>query len=219
MRVVFFLSLLVSFALHAADEAPLLAREPDGWIDLTPPKDFAGWKRVPLDPFPDKPVWTLSDDGKTLHVDGIGAKEMLLTEKEFGDGTFHVEWRFLKERPGQKMYNGGVYVRTQDNQNWVQAQAARTPKPPSSGDIFSEFQKDGVKERREIIQAANTNREKPVEEWNTMELVCKGPEVALWFNGAVTVVWKDCPFKKGRLGFQAEFAPMEIRNIKFKPAK
>lgn len=219
MRAVLLAFVFVAVCASAAEEQPLLAREPEGWIDLTPPKDFAGWKRLPLDPFPEKPVWTLSADGKTLQCDGIGAKEMLLTEKEFGDGTFHAEWRFLKEKPGQKMYNGGLYVRTLDNKNWVQAQTARSPKPPASGDLFSEFQKDDVKERREVLQAKESNREKPVEEWNTMEITCKGKEVSLWLNGAVTVVWKDCPFEKGRLGFQAEFAPIEFRNIKFKPAK
>lgn len=64
MRAVLLAFVFVAVCAHGAEEQPLLVREPEGWIDLTPPKDFAGWKRVPLDPFPEKPVWTLSADGK-----------------------------------------------------------------------------------------------------------------------------------------------------------
>src|SRR5262245_13920879 len=65
-----------------------------GWENLLPPAGLQGFKRVPLDPLADKPVWQVRSDG-SLFIDGVGAKEMLLSEREFGDGVLHVEWRFL----------------------------------------------------------------------------------------------------------------------------
>lgn len=213
---VLFCLLAIGANLLAVESQSRREREPDGWTDVMPPKDFAGWKRVPLEPLAKETVWRHSEDGKTLIVDGFSAKEMLLSDKQFGDGTFHVQWRILKEKPGQKMLNGGVYVRTLDNANWVQAQTAYTGgKPPRNGDLFSEYMQDGKKERRETLSIL-PQREKPVEEWNTYEITCKGREVALWVNGAETARWKDCPMEKGSLGFQAEYAVLEIRAAWFK---
>lgn len=207
-------------SLFAAEETKsLLEREPDGWIEMLPPKDLAGWHRAELDPLSKDNVWHYAEDGKTFVVDGFNAKEMLLTDAQFTDGTFHVEWRLLKEKPNQKMLNGGVYVRTLDGKNWVQAQTAYTGgKTPRNGDLFSEYQEAGAKKRSETL-STGASREKPLEEWNTYELTCKGKEISLWVNGAVTATWTDCPIAKGSLGFQAEFAPYEIRVAKFKPAK
>lgn len=207
-------------SLFAADEEKsLLERQPDGWVDMLPPKDLAGWHRAELDPLSKDNVWHYAEDGKTFVIDGFNAKEMLLTDKHFGDGTFHVEWRLLKEKPGQKMLNGGIYVRSLDNQNWVQAQTAYTGgKTPRNGDLFSEFMEAGKKKRVETL-SKDANREKPLEEWNTYELHCSGRQVSLWVNGAITATWTDCPIEKGSFGFQAEWAAYEIRVAKFKPVQ
>lgn len=219
------LCVLVSWCLTntstiAAEESKsLLERQPDGWVNLMPPKDLAGWHRAELDPLSKDNVWHYAEDGKTFIVDGFNAKEMLLTDAHYGDGTFHVEWRLLKEKPGQKMLNGGIYVRTLDGKNWVQAQTAYTGgKPPRNGDLFCEFMEGKEKKRVETLNKGDT-REKPVEEWNTYEIYCSGRTVSLWVNGAVTSEWTDCPIEKGSLGFQAEWAVYEIRVAKFKPAK
>lgn len=206
-------------ATSAEETKSLLERQPDGWIDLMPPKDLAGWHRAELDPLSKDNVWHYAEDGKTFVVDGFNAKEMLLTDAHYGDGTFHVEWRLLKEKPGQKMLNGGIYVRSLDGKNWVQAQTAYTGgKPPRNGDLFSEFMEGKEKKRVETLSKGDT-REKPVEEWNTYEIHCSGRQISLWVNGAVTCTWTDCPIEKGSLGFQAEWAVYEIRVARFKPAK
>ena len=91
------------------------------WQDLFPGKDLAGWKRVPLAPdtkLNEKNAWSIDAKNKVLLCDGVGVKEMLLYDKEFGDGVFHVEWRFRKVE-GDPVYNSGIYVRSKsDGLTW-----------------------------------------------------------------------------------------------------
>jgi hypothetical protein len=186
-----------------------------GWIDLMPGKDLKGWKRVPIDPLAAKAVWSVSGDGKLLLVDGVDAKEMLLYEKEFGDGVFHVEWRFRKQEGAKPVYNGGAYVRTSmDGKAWIQAQVAHQEKPPVVGDLFAAV--PGQSARVDVLQKG-PDRSRPPGEWNAFDLTCKGKSIALAVNGHVTAEWTDCPMARGHVGLQAEFAFFEVRSLRFKP--
>ena len=59
-------------------------------------------------------------------------------------------------------------------------------------------------------------RVKPAGEWNTCELTCKGRNVTLWVNGAVTNEWKSCQVPRGYAGLEAEGCAFEFRNVKVK---
>lgn len=198
---------------------PVQAQE-KGWIDLMPGKDFAGWKRVPLPP-DERPgaknPWSHAAGGKVLLCDGVDVKEMLLTDKEFGDGTFHVEWRF---RPSKDRtdYNGGVYVRSRDGRVWVQVQVAHPEKPPRLGDIFADLPVMG-KTARIVVEGTGPAAAKPVGQWNVYDIDCRGNTIAVRVNGKPTTVWKDCPLPRGRLGLQAEFFFLEFRELRFRPAE
>jgi hypothetical protein len=184
-------------------------------IDLLPAKDLKGWTRVPIKPLAEKAVWTVSEDGKTLVVDGVGAVEMLLFDQEFGDGTFHVEWRWRKHEDPKGVYNGGIYVRTAaDGKTWVQAQVARAEKAPVVGDLMGMI--PGDEKRQDHFQKGPTP-ENPLGEWNSYDITCKGPTISLSVNGKPTAVWENCPLLKGRVGIQAEFAVIEVRAVRFKP--
>src|SRR5262245_39968323 len=76
-----------------------LETDATGWIDLLPGKDLDGWKRVSIPPkskLKDKNPWSVDLENKLLICDGVGIHEMLLYDKELGDGIFHVEWKFKK---------------------------------------------------------------------------------------------------------------------------
>src|SRR5262245_19432386 len=71
---------------EATSAATAEAPAADGWQDLLPPADLHGFQRVAIDPgvpVASKPVWQARPDG-SLFVDGAGAKEMLLSERELG---------------------------------------------------------------------------------------------------------------------------------------
>lgn len=186
-----------------------------GELDLFPDKDLKGWTRVPIKPLAEKKVFALSEDGKTLVVDGVGATEMLLHEREFGDGTLRVEWRWREHTDPKGVYNGGIYVRTTDAKSWVQAQVARGDKPPLVGDLMGMV--PGNETRQDHFQRASAIPERPLGEWNVYEITCAGPRISLSVNGTPTAVWENCPLLKGRVGIQAEFAVIEVRAIRFTP--
>jgi hypothetical protein len=207
----------------AADSQPTsgksaLEQDPNGWTDLLPGKDLKSWKRVPIPPdekLNAKNPWSLADDGRTLHCDGVGVKEMLLQEHARGDGIFHVEWRFQKVA-AQTGYNSGVYVRTAaDGTVWHQAQVAHLDKPPLLGDLFGETRVDGQVKHFQVLGQGH-KLARPPGEWNTYEITCKGKTITVRVNGAVATTWDDCRVPRGHVGLQAEFFVIAFRNLKFK---
>lgn len=184
---------------------------PKSFESLMPDAKLTGFRRVPLDPLADKTVWQVKDG--VLIIDGVGAKEMLLTEREFGDGVLRVEWRFRPAEGASPVYNGGVYVRTPlDGKSWVQLQVAHVDKPPVVGDLIAQV--PGSTERVNVFQAG-LSPERPIGEWNTYEVSALGKAVELTVNGQRTVVWPDCPMPSGHVGLQAEGAVIEVRKLEF----
>jgi hypothetical protein len=211
--------LAVMGLVGTAARGPVAAGE-EGWIDLTPGKDLEGWKRVIIPPdkkLADKDPWKMAAAGKTLLCDGTpDIKEMLQYEKVFGDGTFHVEWRFRKVE-GDPEYNSGIYVRTAgDARHWLQAQVAATKKPPHYADLF--FDKDGDGKPDGVIRGTGAEHVKAPGLWNAYDITCRGKNVTVQVNGEAATSWDACPFPKGHVALQAEFFFIEFRNLRFKPS-
>ena len=178
---------------------------PKSFENLMPDAKLTGFRRVPLDPLAEKSVWQVKDG--VLVIDGVGAKEMLLTEREFSDGVLRVEWRFRPAEGASPVYNGGVYVRTPlDGKSWVQLQVAHVDKPPVVGDLIAQV--PASTERINVFQAG-ASPAKPIGEWNAYEVSALGKAVEL------TVVWPDCPMPSGHVGLQAEGAVIEVRKLEF----
>lgn len=188
------------------------------WENLLPSATLEGFRRVPIDPLASKTVWQVRPDG-VLFIDGAGAKEMLLSERELGDGRLQIEWRFLPAQPATPdaapVYNGGVYVRTPlDGKSWVQLQVARAEKPPVVGDLIAQV--PGKTERIDVFQTAAT--EAPaIGDWVRYDVTLKGPRIELRVDGREAIVWADCPMLTGHVGLQAEGAAIEVRRFAFQP--
>jgi hypothetical protein len=198
----------------------------DGWEDLLPPATLQGFARVPLDPLAEKRVWQVRSDG-SLFIDGVGAKEMLLSERELGDGSLHVEWRFLPPAAAAPVeaaaapasatpvYNGGVYVRTAlDGKSWVQLQVSHADKPPIVGDLIAQV--PGQAERVDVLQT-QPSAAAPIGEWNTYDVTLRGPRIELSVNGKPAAVWTACPLATGHVGLQAEGSAIEVRAFRYRP--
>jgi Domain of Unknown Function (DUF1080) len=214
--------LAACFLLVPPGEGQQTAREPaEGKIDLLPGKDLKGWRRVPLAPdtkLNPKNPWSMDPDGKILICDGAGVMEMLLFEKEFTDGVFHVEWRFRKVE-GKDDYNSGVYVRgSLDGKVWHQSQVAQSPKPPRYADLFGATLKD-EKPVTFLVEGQGWKLARPPGEWNTYDITCRGPRVVVAVNGKEATTWNDCQVARGHVGLQAEFFYIEFRNLCFTPLK
>ena len=195
-----------------------LETDPKGWIDLLAGKDLKEWKRVPIPPggkLNKRNPWSI--DAKTGHLicDGVGIHEMLLYDRAFGDGIFHVEWRFKKVE-GKKGYNSGVYVRNSaDGKVWHQAQVGSK----NVGHIFGKTLKGGKLVGIPGNRKPGPQRGKEAGEWNTFEIACKGKTITLWVNGAVTAEWASCEVPRGYPGLEAEGWWIEFKNVKFKESR
>jgi hypothetical protein len=207
----------IALAADPAESPSALEKDPAGWTDLLPGEDLAGWKRVPIPPgnkLNAKNPWKVDAGRKVLVCDGAGVHEMLLNDRELADGTFHAEWRFEKVE-GKKGYNSGVYARNSaDGKVWHQAQVGDR----NVGFVFGDTLADG-KPKRVRVGGQGAQRGKPVGEWNTYEITCRGRMMTLWINGAVTAAWDDCQVPKGHVGVEAEGWTIEFRNLKFKEVR
>jgi dienelactone hydrolase len=203
----------------ADDDAAVSAldRDPNGWIDLLAqagPK-LEGWVRGPvpaegnLNPHSQ---WSLDPATGHLICEGNGGHEWLRWDHELSDLIYHVEWRFTPVS-GKKGYNSGVYARNSaDAKIWHQAQTG----DGSGGYIFGNTQVGGVAKRLNLSKRGEASRVKLAGEWNTFEITCRGKEMTLWVNGAMTTRWHECEVPRGYVGLEAEGWRIEFRNVKLK---
>ena len=208
----------VPVMLAADGERSKSALESDaqGWQDIMPGADLAGWYRVPVPPNGTlgRNQWRVDASGKTLVCDGDGGHDMLLTKKEYGDAVFHFEFRYTRIE-GKTGYNSGAYVRnSQDGALWHQAQFGDA----KDGFLFGETRTaDGGSKFFSTQKDVQESRVKPAGEWNVVEVTARGKTLALWVNGAVTCRFDNCGAPQGRVGLEGEGYRIEFRNLKVKP--
>jgi len=189
----------------------LLETEPDGWTDVQPKADLAGWVRGPWPATVTLGPQQWSVDPATGHLvcDGKGGHEWLRLDRPTADAAFHVEWRFSPVEGADK-YNSGVLARAApDLSAWHQAQVGL-----KGGFLFGVTPVEGVSKRLAQEPAAARVRT-AAGEWNAYELVARGRRLTLWVNGAVTSeIAVDVPL--GHFGLEAEGWRIEFRNLKLK---
>lgn len=71
------------------------------------------------------------------------------------------------------------------------------------------------KERR-IINLTDGS-EKPLGQWNRMEIECLGNSIKVWVNGDMVNYGTNCTAKKGQIALQAEGAEVEFRKVVLTP--
>jgi hypothetical protein len=209
---------LLAPAPDAGSETSALERTPEGWTDLLAGSkpDLKGWTRGPIPPggkLSDETQWSLDSATGLLVCEGNRGHEWLRWDKELSDFIYHVEWRFIPVE-GKKGYNSGIYVRNSaDAKVWHQAQTGNG----SGGFLFGDTLIDGQIKRVNLSKEVRSQRVKPAGEWNTFEITCKGTDLILWVNGAVTCEWHACQVPMGYVGLEAEGWRIEFRNVKVKP--
>jgi hypothetical protein len=211
-------ALVAAFGGSIQDTAPsALEKDPSGWIDTlaatgTP---LEGWTREPLPPggkLNGESQWSLEKTTGHLVCQGDRGHEWLRFDQVLTDFVLHVEWRFTPIS-GKKGYNSGVYVRnSSDARMWHQAQCGDA----SGGYLFGESMFSYSVKPFNLRKERTRQMVKPAGQWNTYELTCKGRNVSLWVNGAVTNLWHGCEAPRGYVGLEAEGWRIEFRNVKVK---
>lgn len=192
-------------------------------------KDLTGWHvDVPeADKNPNVRPSFITRDGKLVSMGKPGGH--LITDAEYSDYKLVVEYRFVKEagncgvlvhaskpRELYGMFPKSIEVQMMSGNAgdfWCIGENIEVPemekrRPRKEGQAFG----GGPKDARRIINLTD-NSEKPLGEWNTMEIECKGDEVKVHVNGDLVNHGSKSTATKGKIALQAEGVEVEFRKV------
>lgn len=211
------LAVLVLAAVGRADD-------PAGWTKLFNGKDLTGWKTF-LDPKakadPAK-IWTVKDG--VLICEG-SVNGYIITEKDYSDYVLRLDWRW-----GDKMTRGrnsGVFVHVSGpDKIWPKGVEAQLFSG-SAGDFWLvdgfkltvDKSRQDPKQARHFFRTVKEGVEKPIGEWNTYEITCKGDTIKLVVNGKAVNEGTNAEATSGKVLLQSEGAEIHFRNVQIKSLK
>lgn len=209
-------ALLIGVA--TADESLLTTQGEDG--------ELAGWKCfLEGAGTPAGAVWRLEGDG--LLVCKGTPNGYLYTGKSYADFVLALEWRWP---PGGKAGKGGVLIRMSgENQIWPCSLEAQL-NAGAAGDFWAlgGFDIGGPQERVKVVPhprfglLKNLPRlrgtEKPVGEWNAMEVLAKGGVVIIRLNGEEVNRTEAAASTPGPILLTSEGTEIQFRNIRIRAA-
>lgn len=184
-------------------------------IQLFNGKDLSGWTPV-LDQKGADPAKTWSVADGLLKCTGKPAG-YIKTDKEFGDYVLTLQWRWP---PGTAGGNNGVLVHASTPRAlgiWPKSIEVQLFKG-NAGDLWvigTDLDVPDEATRKEGRRHKNLtdNSEKPVGEWNRLEITCKGDTIRVKVNDDLVNEATNCTVTKGAICLQSEGAPIEFRNI------
>lgn len=203
------LSVLAALALSGGVASAAESR------DLFPGGGLAGWEFTGS---PATDIATLC----TVRADGVIAATgqpvgFIATTVTHRNYRLHAEWRW----PG-KPGNGGVLVHISSgpkDRAWplcfqVQTKhAAAGDLLPMAGAAFAEPLTSAPGAAPAIKAHAAPDSEKPAGEWNTCDITCRGDTIEVVVNGVLQNRVTGASLQAGKIGFQFEGTPFELRRV------
>lgn len=223
-------SVLAALSLMLACAPRITAAEPVALFNGT---NLNGWHAdVPAaDNQPDiRPSFIVRDG---LLVSRGKPEGHLITDREFADYRLVVEYRFPNKggncgvlvhasRPRalygmfpqsievQLMHqNAGDFWCIQEN---IEVPDMEKRRPRNKDQAFG----GGPEDARRILNLTD-HSEKPLGEWNKLEVECAGREIKVWVNGDLVNHGVNCTAAKGRIAVQAEGTEVEFRKLELTP--
>lgn len=179
--------------------------------------DLTGWEFVATPATDIRAVCRVQPDG----VIALAGKPVgyLATTASHAGYRLHVEWRW----PGPPG-NGGVLVHISSgpkDRAWPLCFQVQTKHKsvgdllPMAGATFAEPLAADQKTPQRPHAAADS--EKPAGEWNVCDITCRGDTIEVTVNGVAQNRVTGCSVTGGRVGFQFEGTPYELRNVLIRP--
>lgn len=210
------LAFLVALLVPAC--AVLGAQPPARSVALFDGKDLHGWSYL-TPSHADIATVCRVEPGGVVAVRGKPVGYLLADGGAYRDFRLHVEWRWTTPNPRN---NSGVLVDIAsgpiDRKTWpiclqVQMKTRRAGDLlPMAGFTFAELPPGAKQTDRQ-----KPCSEKPVGQWNSCDVVCRGDTVECWING----VWQNRATRvsaaSGGIGLQLEGYPYELRNVVLAP--
>nr|WP_229223503.1 DUF1080 domain-containing protein [Duganella sp. sic0402] len=188
-------------------------------VDLFNGRDFSGWELQTT------PSASIVDAFRVL-PDGVIASTgapsgFLATTQQYRNYTLHVEWRWTG-KPG----NGGVLLHISPGEFdrvWPVSLQVQT-KNGSAGDLlpmaagsFAEPLTSAPGAATRIKAHTAPDSEKAVGEWNSCDIVSRDGTVEVTVNGVLQNRVTHVAPASGRIGFQLEGTPYELRRVALTP--
>ncbi|WP_020470967.1 3-keto-disaccharide hydrolase [Zavarzinella formosa] len=211
MKRLSLIALLAVLPLVSAEE-PAAPKPPEGFTALFNGKDTTGWKTTG-----NEKVW--GAEKGVIYVEK-GGGGYLMTEAEYGDFEFTADYKLSKgansgialraPMKGDPAYVG-MEIQLIDDEGWP----GKLAEWQHTGSIYN-------------VVSAKKQANKPIGEWNTIKITCKGPKVTVILNGETLVDANLDEFKdkvdimkkhpglantKGHLGFQSYNTRVEFKNV------
>jgi len=223
-------SSFLAIATIAAMQVP--PRRP-ATISLFNGKDLQGWSMdVPaLDKNPEGTKPFTVRNGLLVSLGSPGGH--LITDRQFADYRLVVEYRF-SAKPGNcgvlvhastprrlyGMFPQSLEVQMQSGEAgdfWCIGEDITVPDMEQRRGPKENWGVDGDKARR--IKNLTDGSEKPVGEWNRMEITCVGDTIEVNVNGTLVNRGEKCTAKSGKIAIQAEGSEVEFRKVELTPLR
>ncbi|HVU24607.1 MAG TPA: DUF1080 domain-containing protein [Opitutus sp.] len=177
--------------------------------------------------------WTYTGDAAvdiatlcTVRPDGVIAAAgqpvgFIATRAPFANFRLRAEWRW----PGQPG-NGGVLVHIRSGPKdrvWplcFQVQLKHRSAGdllPMAGATFAEPLTSAPGAATPIKARTAPDSERPAGEWNRCDITCRGDTIEVLVNGVLQNRVTGCSLESGRIGFQFEGTPFELRHVRLDP--
>jgi hypothetical protein len=198
--------LLAMAAGYAAAEEP---------VALFNGKDLTGWTyHLDKPHVPMEDVWSVNDG--VLVCKGQPAGYLLTKKDDFENYVLTLEWRW-PEKGGN---NGALVHVTTPGELGVWPKCLEVQLASGeAGDFWvigTTIDVENAEQRRDGRRHLNLSDgdEKPIGEWNQMEITCRGDEVLVKVNGKLVNHATNVSQTKGAIALQSEGTPIEYRAVK-----
>jgi hypothetical protein len=180
-----------------------------GTIQLFNGKDLSNWTFYLKDPAVD-PATVFTVQNGVIHITGDPFGYMK-TRETYSDYKLHVEWRWPEEAT-----NSGVFVHGQKKDTiWLKCIECQL-KAGNAGDFVcmpGATMKEQTDKTVWSVKKMTESSEKPVGEWNTMEVICEGNTIEVHVNGVLQNKGTEVNVTSGSICLQSEGKAIEFRNV------
>ncbi len=197
---------LLTFVMAVAS---LLAADEAGFRPLFDGKTLQGWDGDPR-------LWSVKDGAIVGSTDGVPIQNntfLIYREKRFGDFVLRAQVKL-------RNHNSGIQFRSEELPGWsCRGYQADMAQGNWWGGIYEERGTRGI-----LVNGWKDKAEKVVkaDDWNDIEIYCRGEDLRITLNGMVTAELKDSAALEGIIAFQLHAGPpMEVRfrDIRIKELK
>jgi hypothetical protein len=172
-------------------------------------KDLNNWVFILKDPAVD-PSKVFTVQNGIIHITGNPFGYMR-TKKAYSEYKLHAEWRWPLEAT-----NSGIFIHAQlPDTIWPRCFECQLA-AGNAGDFICANGSDmneRIDKTKRSVRKMNPSNEKPVGEWNVMEVVCKANTIEVYINGVLQNKATGVSASEGFIGLQSEGKDIEFRNL------